>query len=272
MRGIWAVAVNSFRESSRNRIFYGLLATAILFIFSSILVANLTVPEARTRVLLNYGAFSLSLFGVVIAIVMGVIQVHKEIDKKTVFSILTKPLSRGSFILGKYLGMALILLVALLVLCAIWVAALLLDSAMQRGVFTTVELAPHLAIIPGVVLLIFVEQLLIASFAVFFSSFSSPILGGVFTVGFFLLGRSVAFLLQLAERGKGMMKSELAKSLARAFSAIFPDLSSFNLSQELVQAVKVPASYLWHATAYGACYIAVFLIASIFFFNRREFA
>ncbi|MCA9519828.1 MAG: ABC transporter permease [Myxococcales bacterium] len=272
MRGVWAVALNSFRESSRNRIFYGLLATAILFILSSLLVANLTVPEARTRVLLNYGAFSISLFGVVIAIVMGVIQVHKEIDKKTVFSILTRPLSRGSFIVGKFVGMALILLVALLVLAAVWVAALLIDAALQRGVLTTVEIAPQLAIIPGVLLLIFVEQLVIASFAVFFSSFSSPILGGVFTVGFFFLGRSVSFLLQLAERGKGVMKSPLAKSLARAFSAIFPDLSSFNLSQELVQAVKVPALYLWHATAYGACYVVIFLIASIFLFNRREFA
>ena len=250
---IMAIATNTFREAIRDRILYLLLAFAIVMIASSRILSFLTVGSEE-KIVKDIGLASISLFGVATAIFVGVGLVFKEIEKRTVYTLVSKPIRRSHFILGKYLGLVMVLAVNVAVmtvfLCLQLAAKGWMDPAILRAV-----------------LLMFVELLLVTAIAIFFSSFSTPILSSLFTVTSYVIGHLSPGLLMLADRVEGAS----AKLVCRALYRILPNLEILNLKGMVVHGVEVPFDEVLYAAAYGIFYTLAVLGCSVAVFHRKDF-
>ena len=158
-----AIALNTFKEAVRNKIFYLLIAFGVFFAMSSKLISLLTIGN-ETKVLKDVGLASIHFFSVLIAIFTGINLVYKEIEKKTIYNILSKPISRSSFIIGKFFGLAFTLLVALVSMAVIFFFFLFISTG---------ELDTRVLIF---FFLLYMELLIITAISLLFSSFSTPIL------------------------------------------------------------------------------------------------
>ncbi|MBN2493554.1 MAG: ABC transporter permease subunit [Deltaproteobacteria bacterium] len=253
MRPILSIAATTFRESIRNRTVLAILVLAAGFIASSLLLAELALDQ-RVRVLKDWGLFCVAAFGVGLAILMGVNQVHKEVRRKTLYAVLSRPIPRWKYVLGKYAGTALTLLVEVGALAAGLVLLLLLEGA-----------APDILLLKAL-LLSLAEILLVAALAVFFASFSSPYLSGFFTLGTFLVGRSVTVLVDLVERIDQASVHAVLKGLVLAL----PDLVDFNLSTQAVHGIDTPWATVGITALYGLAYATGLLFCSMWIFSRRN--
>jgi len=253
MRAILAIAHNTFREAIRDRILYLLLVFALVMIASSRVVSVLTVGD-EDKIIKDLGLATIGLFGVLTAIFVGVGLVFKEIERRTIYTIVTKPIHRHQFIVGKYLGLVLTLAVNTAVMTGGYYALLFM-----RGTAT-----PRLLLAIG---MSFVEFLVVTAIAVFFSSFSTPILSGIFTLSAYVLGHLSWSLLLLRDRiGEGF-----GASLCVWLYRILPNLERFNVKAEVVHGLVLPASQLGWSTVYGLAWTSLILVAAALAFTRRDF-
>jgi ABC-type transport system involved in multi-copper enzyme maturation permease subunit len=252
MSRIWAIAENTFREAIRDRILYLLLAFALLFMGSAQVLSLLTVG-GEEKIIKDLGLASISLFGVLTSIFIGVALVSKEIERRTIFTIITKPIHRYQFLLGKYGGLALTLLVNTAVM-TLWFYLILLlkgyaDARLLLAVF-----------------LIFLELLLVTAFTVLFSSFSTPILSTLFSLSLYLVGHLTWSLKLLEERLSG----PTARAVCRILYYVLPNLEIFNIKGEVVHGVALPALLPLWAVLYLAGYASVVLIGAALILQRRD--
>jgi ABC-type transport system involved in multi-copper enzyme maturation permease subunit len=251
---IGAIALNTFKEAIRDRILYLLLFFAVVCIVFSRILALLTVGD-RVKIIKDVGLSSLSLFGALMAILMGVGLVYKEIDKRTIHSLLVKPIHRYQFLLGKYFGLVLTLLVMLLLMSLIYLAVIFLHTF-------KIEWPMFIAI-----LFIFLELCLVTSVALLFSCFSTPILSSLFSLAFYLIGHFSWGLETLIKK----VKPGVGKTLAQLLYHFVPDLENFNFKMEIVQNLPIPAKIYLFSTLYGIFYTAFILALALLVFRKRDF-
>jgi ABC-type transport system involved in multi-copper enzyme maturation permease subunit len=249
-----AIALNTFKEAVRNKIFYLLVVLGIVTALSSVIVSMLTIGD-KVKVLKDVGLAAIDFFSILIAIFTGINLVHKEIDKKTIYNILSKPISRSSFIIGKFLGLSLTLLVALVCMAAIFFLFLLVST----GSFDY-----KILVYFG---LLYLELLIITSISLMFSSFSTPILSSIFTITLYLIG-TVTWTFNLF---KEHLVKPLEKTVAYFFYYILPNLEKFNIKNEIVLKTDLDSYLVINAVIYAVCYTAALLILSIIIFNKKEF-
>ena len=260
MNRIIAIAWNTFREAVRNKILYSLLFFAVLIILSALAIGNLTLHE-EVRTIRDIGLFGIDIFGVIIAIFVGVNLLYKELDLKTVYTILPKPLRRWEFVLGKWLGILLTLSVQMLVM------------GIVLGIVLATEDAHFDVPTAKAIWLLFINVMVVTSIAVFFSAFSSPFLSGFFSLGCFVVGRSVPDIRALGEKA-----APGAKTVLNGFCNVMPNLHLFYPSGSIVGAEEVSVhrqfvgvDYILSATAYGVAYSVVVLILAMMIFRKRDF-
>jgi ABC-type transport system involved in multi-copper enzyme maturation permease subunit len=251
---IGAIAGITFKEAKRDRILYLLFFFAAVGIVASRVLAVLTVGD-RIKIIKDVGLASISIFGVLMAILIGTGLVYKEIDKKTIYTLLAKPLYRAEFILGKFLGLVLTLFVM---------------TAAMTVIFLAIVYAHTLKVETGLlvaVVYIFLELVLITAVAILFSSFSTPILSSLFALGFYLIGH-LSWGLDLILK---KMRPGTGRSLVRALFMILPDLENFNFKTEVVHGLPIPPGIFLSAFFYGVCYTAFILGLAVLVFRRRDF-
>ncbi len=267
MRAISWVAVNVFKESVRDRVPYNLVLFAVLLISSSYLIGQLTAGQ-DVKIIKDLGLAATAVFGLFIAVFIGIGLVSKEVERRSIYALLSKPISRPQFVLGKYAGLALTL--------AVNVAVMTIATYAVLGYMTWIETPEFKAgwDAPGVdprmlkaTLLIFMELLLVTAIALFFSTFSSPILSAAFTFGLYIAGHFNADLKNFDK----IVDSKPAIWLARAVYHVLPDLSAFDVKTEVVHGLPVAAGYLFTTIAYGATYVAALLLGAVVIFSRRDF-
>ncbi len=267
MRAIRTVAINVFRESVRDRVPYNLVLFAVLLIASSYLVGQLTAGQ-DVKIIKDLGLAASSVFGLFIAIFIGIGLVSKEVERRSIYALLSKPVSRAQFIAGKYAGLVLTLAVNVTVMA---VALYLILAYTEwttppslRGGWEAPGTDPALL---KAFLLIFIELMLITALALFFSTFSSPILSAALTFGLYIAGHFNADLRNFDR----VVKSSTAAWLARGVYHVLPDLSAFDVKTEVVHGLPVTPGYLASTSAYGLAYVAALLLVSTFIFSRRDF-
>jgi Cu-processing system permease protein len=258
---IHAIALNTFREAIRSRVLYGILALVVGLNLFALVLGEMAHHE-EARVARDMGLAGVSLFGSITAVVLGVSLLYGEIQRRTIHTIISKPLERHEFVLGKYLGMA----VTLTLLVAMFTLAMAGLLAIQDVPFTS-----HVA---KAVLLGYMEVLIVAAIAIFFSAFSSPFLSGVFTLGIFFLGRITPEMRAAAEGAT----EGWSRTVADAALRVIPDLHLFSISGGTIDGeyVSVHADfvswgYVGTAALYAALYVAVLLLLAIVVFARRDF-
>jgi len=248
-----AIALNTFREAVRNKVFYLLLFFGVFFAFSSRFVSMLSVGDQQ-KVLMDVGLGSIHFFSVLVAIFTGINLVYKEIEKKTIYNILSKPITRLEFVLGKFAGLALTLLVALASMALLFFLFLFV---------TTGSFAPRCLIFFG---LLYIELLIITSLSLVFSSFSTPILSSIFTVTLYLVGQ----VLWTFQEFKTRLHEPFSRYVATALYYLLPNLDKFNVKNEVVMDMPLPGGRLLAAAAYGIVYVAALLTLAVVIFRRRE--
>lgn len=251
---IRAIAFNTFKEAIRDRILYLLLFFAAACIIFSRLLALLTVGD-RVKIIMDVGLASLSLFGALMAILMGTGLVYKEIDKKTIYTLLSKPIHRYQFLLGKYFGLILTLFVILFLMSFIFLTLVF---------FHTFRIEWELLI---AIFYIFVEVCLITAVAMLFSCFSTPILSSIFSFSFYLIGHLSWGL----ENPINKMKPGITKTLTQILYAFIPDLENFNFKTEVVHHLPIPSEIFLFSALYGIFYSLFLLFLAILVFRKRDF-
>jgi len=251
---IKGIAINTFRESARNKMFYLLVFFGILFALSSKLVSFLTLGDAM-KVLKDTGLAAINFFCVLIAIFTGINLVYKEIEKKTVFNILSKPVSRDEFIIGKFLGLALTMLTALGAMAVIFFAFI----ALSGGGFD-----------PGIALyffMLFLELLIIVALSLLFSSFTTPILSFIFTVSLYLIGQ----IMWTYNEFRAFITVPLWRKFTQVLYYLLPNLSKFNIKNDVVMGVAFQPWTILFSVLYALAYVLALLALTILIFRRREF-
>jgi len=254
---IAAIARNAFREAVRDRVLYNLVLFVLLLTGASIFIGELSGGQER-KVIVDLGLSAMLLFGVFIAIFVGVGLVYKEIERRTIYAVFSKPVGRGEFLVGKYLGLCLTLLVNVVVM-GIGVSLALL--------YVSHGWDPLIPTIWPAVLLIYMELMLLTAVALLFSSFSSPALSALLTFMVFIIGHFSADLKSLAVT----LGSTNARYLITGLYYLLPNLANYSFITPAAHGRAPAAGFVLATALYAFVYIAVILAAATLVFSRRNF-
>jgi ABC-type transport system involved in multi-copper enzyme maturation permease subunit len=257
---IYAIALNTFREASRRRVIWGIVMGVVGFNAFGIALGELSLYE-QARVARDVGLAGISIFGCVTAMVLGVSLLYNEVQRRTIHTILAKPLRRWEFVVGKYMGMAATLTVLVV-----------LFGLVMTGLLSLQDVPLTRALIQGVVLA-YVEVLLVAAVAIFFSAVSSPFLSGMFTFLVFFLGRITPEIRIFIET----TESPVIRAALRGALYLVPDLHLFSVSGSTVDGSYVSVhgdfvswGYVGTGVGYGLLYITTLLVLAALIFSRRD--
>ena len=254
MRGmVLPLAWNTVRELVRSKLLYNLVGFAALLIASSLIVAQLTVGE-WDRIIVDQGLAAVELGGALIAIVVGVNLIAGEIERRTIFPVLAKPVSRGAFVIGRYLGL---------------VGVLLANTALMMGLLALMLRLADSRVSPtafAAAALIAVELSLLAAVALLFSSFSTPMLAAGFSFSIFLIGHLVSDLRNFGQRSQ----SAAARAVSEIVYQALPNLELLNLKAQAANQLPVASGYIGRSALYGLGYAAALLAFAIVLFARRD--
>lgn len=263
LKHIGIIAINTFRESIRDKILYNIVFLTIALTLFSIVLGEWSVFD-RAYVIKSTTLSVMNVSGLLISIFVGISLVQKEIQRRTVLTLLSKPISRVSFIMGKYFGLLAVVAVHLLILTIIYYAMLFITDA-----------NPTLNLLSAIYL-IFCEMAVIIATALLFSSFSSTILSALFTLGVYFAGHlsnelleQVRFASRMGEMGSS--STALFENLAVVIHAVFPGLYRFNVINYVVHELTIPDMYVFWNTIYALGYVGVFLAIASWWFSRRDF-
>ena len=254
---IVTIALGAFKESVRERVLYNLIVFAFLMIAAAILLGSISVGVEEI-ILVNLGLAAISVFGLLMAIFIGIGLVSKEIERRTIYNILSKPVSRAEFILGKYAG----LLLTLLVNTAIMTAGFYLALAFEKKGLTLGDLSLLVA-----VYFILLQLAIVVGVAIFFSCISTPILSAVFTFSLFVIGNLSSDIRWFGQQSQSLL-------LEKATSALYyllPNFSNLNVITQAAHGVRIPGVLVAANTCYAFLYIAILVSGSVLVFEEREF-
>jgi ABC-type transport system involved in multi-copper enzyme maturation permease subunit len=252
---ITCIAFNTFREAVRDRVLYNLIAFAVLMSGAAILVGQISI-EIERLVVINLGLTAISLFGIVIAIFIGIGLVSKEIDKRTLYTVLSRPMRRWEFIVGKFFGLAGTLTVnTLLMGIGVFGALLYITRHFQRS-------DGWLLVALYFIVLQFV---IVTALALLFSSFSSPLLSAVFSFSLFIIGSFAEDL-----RGFAGMTRGLTGWLATGVAYLVPNFSSLNVISLVAHEQPIPPLLIAFNTAYALVYSSMAICGAVLIFDRRD--
>lgn len=256
MNRIAAIAVHTFKESVREKVLYNLVLFAFLMIGAGLLLGSISVGINEIA-LVNVGLSAISVFGLLIAVFIGISLVWKEMDRRTLYNVLSKPVARAEFILGKFLG----LLLTLVVNTAVMTAGFYLVLWYEKGRLTAADWAPLEA-----VYFILLQLTLVVGIALLFSAISSPALSAVFTLSLYVIGNLLGDLHALG----GQAASAAARGLLRALSLVLPDFGALSDIAPAAHGELVPGSRILTHSVYAVVYTILLLSATILIFERKD--
>jgi Cu-processing system permease protein len=267
VRIVALVAGAVFKESVRDRVPYSMAAFAVLLIAASYLISQLTAGQDM-KIIKDLGLAAISWFGLLIAIFIGIGLVSKEVERRSVYALLPKPLTRGQFIVGKYAGLVFTLVVNLAAMAVAFGLVLAYMNAVAppevRAGWSAPALDPRLL---TAIVLTMAELMIVTAIALFFSTFSSPLLSALLTFGLWVAGH----FNQDLRNFETVLDVPAVAWLMRGLYYLLPNLAAFNVRAEAAHGVDLPLRGVLLALAYAAAYIAVLLVASVGIFRRRDF-
>ena len=249
----WVIAKNTFKEIIRDRLLYGVLLIAILLTASSFFLANISLDQ-NARVLEDLGPAFIHITTLLICVFVTTTAITKDFEGRTLYLLFPKPISRTQYVLGKYLGMLLLLITTLLLLGGLFCLGLL---------FTNSGVIPHTLID-----LFFscLEISLIMSLAVLFASFTAPLNATLYTIALFIIGHSLGTIQTYVSK----TGSQLTLGLVNFFYYLFPNLEKFDLRQSLLYGVYPNHATVFWTIIYWLFYTTLILALSILVVQKRE--
>jgi len=256
MSRVGVVALNTFREAVRDRVLYSLVFFALLMIAASILVGEISIGIEET-VIISLGLSAISIIGLLIAVFIGVGLVSKEMDKRTLYALLAKPVRRWEFLLGKFGGLVLTLAVNTLAMSAGLFLALMFVKHRTEQMESPVLVAVYF---------ILLKLALVVALALLFSSYTTPLLSILYTAGLYVSG---LFVTEMRTYHSDTM-SQALQAVLRWLSYVLPNFENFDVMASAAHGRAIPSALIVQNTAYAAAYCAVVLAAAAAIFTRRN--
>ncbi len=267
-RRIGLVAWHVLKQNIRDRVLYSIAAFALLLVAAAVVIGQMTAGQ-DLKIIKDLGLAAIELAGVLMSVLIGVSLVSQEIDRRSIFNVLSKPIARWEFLVGKYAGLVLTIVMNVAALTAVlyvmlgWMGAT--ASEQVRRSWEAPAADPRLLVS---ILLITVELALLTAIALFFSTFSSSaLLSAILTVGIFIAGIESDGLRQFTHT----VNASMIGGLVTATGWLVPAFSMFDVKTEVVHGLPIAAGRVWFSLAYGLVYTAVTVGAAVLIFSRREF-
>lgn len=254
MNTILALAANTYKEAIRDKVLYIIIFFALAFIASSLLLYDLSMRQ-DVKIIKDMGLGSISAFGTIITLFLGSNMLFKEIDKKTIYNILSKPIKRSHFIFGKFFGLAFVLLLISAGLAFVFWGVMTLKGEAFSSMFLIS------------IFLSYLKLLFLTSFVIFFSTFTSPILTMFLSIGVFIIGHITEHLKSVAN---GLENESMAKILDAAYY-LLPNFNINNIQNSVVYNIDVDIQYIIIGIGYTLLYTLLILMLSAHIFNKKEF-
>lgn len=254
MRNILAIAQNTFRESIRDRILYVIFVFAVLMLVASLLAGSISLDQ-DVKVIKDFGLASIFLFSTLMAVFIGTNLVYKEIDKRTIFLILSKPIKRSEFIVGKFAGLALTML-AIIAIMTIFFLALV---RIKTGGWDPLLLEA--------IALNYIELLIIIALTITFSAFTAPLSSAVYAVLVFLIGHSMSTIWHIAISSSNVF----LKYTLEGVYYIFPNLEKFNVRNTVSYGIGLSGEQALWSIGYALIYVVFLLFMAVVILRRQEF-
>jgi ABC-type transport system involved in multi-copper enzyme maturation permease subunit len=256
MRRAGVVALNTFREAVRDRVLYSLVFFALLMMAAAIAVGQISIGIEQT-VIVSLGLSAISVIGLLISVFIGVALVSKEMDKRTLYALLAKPVRRWEFLLGKFAGLVLTLAVN--------------TAAMALGLLLVMIYVKHSlersdAVVLVAVYFILLKLALIVALALLFSCFTTPLLAILFTVGLYIVGLYVQELRNLPVE----VMSPAMAAFTKWLSYLLPNFENFNVMALAAHGLAIPGALILQNTLYTGVYCTIVLTAAAAVFSRRD--
>ena len=253
MHAIFEISLNTFKETVRNHVVYIVLLFVVLLIALSVSFGDWSV-FARIQVIEDFGLATMSISGLLLAVFIGVGMLGKEISSKTVYHVVTKPIARHQFIIGKFAGLFAVLILNYSVMSLFFLGTLLFLGGRVEWPLASA------------IICIGTEMTVIISAALFFSTFTSSVLAALFSIAFYCAGHL-----------NDLISIDIASQSGRLFPVVMkilyyclPNLEHFNIRNHVVYMSGLPAQYTFLAVAYGGCYVLLFLILSCLIFRKKD--
>lgn len=256
MKRAGVVALNTFREAVRDRVLYNLLFFGLVMMAASIIAGQISIG-IEEKVIVTVGLSAISLIGLLISIFIGVGLVSKEMDKRTLYAVLAKPVRRWEFLVGKFGGLVLTLAVNVAAMgIGLFLALIYVKPALERGDATVLT----------AVYFIWLKLALVVALALLFSCFTTPLLAILFTAGIYIVGLYVEELrnmpVQVMSRGMTLF--------TKGLSYVLPNFENFNIMAMAAHSRQVPGTLIAQNTLYAAVYCAIVLSVAVLVFSRRN--
>lgn len=256
MKRAGVVALNTFREAVRDRVLYNLLFFGLVMMAASIIAGQISIG-IEEKVIVTLGLSAISLIGLLISIFIGVGLVSKEMDKRTLYAVLAKPVRRWEFLVGKFGGLVLTLAVNVAAMgIGLFLALIYVKPALERGDATVLT----------AVYFIWLKLALVVALALLFSCFTTPLLAILFTAGIYVVGLYVQELrnmpVQVMSRGMTLF--------TKGLSYVLPNFENFNIMAMAAHSRQVPGTLIAQNTLYAAVYCAIVLSVAVLVFSRRN--
>jgi ABC-type transport system involved in multi-copper enzyme maturation permease subunit len=256
MKRIGVVALNTFREAVRDRVLYNLVFFALVMMAASIIVGQISIGIEKI-VIVTLGLSAISVIGLLISVFIGVGLVSKEMDKRTLYALLAKPVRRWEFLLGKFGGLVLTLAVNTAAMgLGLFFALLYLKQTLERSELTVLV----------AVYFIWLKLALVVALALLFSCFTTPLLAILFTTGIYIAG---LYVQELRDLPKDVMSPGLA-AFTKWISYLLPNFENYNIMAVAAHERVVPGSLILQNTLYTAVYCAIVLTGAVLVFSRRN--
>ncbi len=253
MKAVLAIFSGTFKEGARSRLFWGILIFAIVMLLSSLVLSEFTFAE-RYKIVADFGLSFIAFFGIVVAIFVGAELIHRELDKRTIYVILSKPIERSVFVWGRYLGLIGVILI----------------NFLMMGIFLYLMIYFYAGSINALVMIAIygslLEAAMITAFAIFYSSFTSPFVAAFAAFGTYIICESIDII-----RASAAKQSGVIRWILNFTATVFPDMTRFNLKTPAVYLDSIPASDILFITLYAAGYILILIVLTSFIFDKREF-
>jgi ABC-type transport system involved in multi-copper enzyme maturation permease subunit len=256
MRRASVVALNTFREAVRDRVLYNLVFFALLMMAAAIAVGQISIGIEQT-VIVSLGLSAISVIGLLISVFIGVALVSKEMDKRTLYALLAKPVRRWEFLLGKFAGLVLTL--------AVNTAAMALGLVLVM-IYVKHSLERSDAVVLVAVYFILLKLALIVALALLFSCFTTPLLAILFTVGLYIVGLYVQELRNLPVE----VMSPAMAAFTKWLSYLLPNFENFNVMALAAHGLAIPGALILQNTLYTGVYCTIVLTAAAAVFSRRD--
>ena len=253
MKKMWTIAVNTFRESMRKKTLYIILIFALIVIGASKLFSFLTAEE-ELKMIKDVSFSAIEFFGALIAIFASLTAISTEIERRTIYTLLTKPIRRSDFVLGKFFGVSLIIFVNFILTTLFFIGLLLFKKSIPDiEVFKTL-------------LLIFFELILIGGITLALGTFTTDAFNIICSFFLYIVGHLTSYGKEMVERAENVIVAGLADMLY----TLVPNYENFNIRDKIVVGISVSWGYVGYTILYGILYICIVLLIALYFFQKRE--